>query len=148
MNNIMKFKKKKHDKNISHTLLNNPQRLGRNIVKPGSAKDSAFGGNITRRIDDFNRPSGYHSSLPNINSQVAPDSHHSKTRGQDLFSRSNESTDLGSLMDRAKKVSTQTKKPKKSKFKIVKRVCLFILLCVIAGLIIYLSKSHFNILNK
>ncbi|MEI8187337.1 MAG: hypothetical protein WCG30_00125 [Candidatus Saccharibacteria bacterium] len=144
----MKFKKKKHDKNISHTLLNNPQRLGRNIVKPGSAKDSAFGGNITRRIDDFNRPSGYHSSLPNINSQVAPDSHHSKTRGQDLFSRSNESTDLGSLMDRAKKVSTQTKKPKKSKFKIVKRVCLFILLCVIAGLIIYLSKSHFNILNK
>ena len=51
-------------------------------------------------------------------------------------------------MDRAKKVSTQTKKPKKSKFKIVKRVCLFILLCVIAGLIIYLSKSHFNILNK
>ena len=148
MNNIMKFKKKKHDKNISHTLLNNPQRLGRNIVKPGSAKDSAFGGNITRRIDDYNRPSGYHSSLPNINSQVAPDSHHSKTRGQDLFSRSNESTDLGSLMDRAKKVSTQTKKPKKSKFKIVKRVCLFILLCVIAGLIIYLSKSHFNILNK
>ena len=148
MNNIMKFKKKKHDKNISHTLLNNPQRLGRNIVKPGRAKDSAFGGNITRRIDDFNRPSGYHSSLPNINSQVAPDSHHSKTRGQDLFSRSNESTDLGSLMDRAKKVSTQTKKPKKSKFKIVKRVCLFILLCVIAGLIIYLSKSHFNILNK
>ena len=116
MNNIMKFKKKKHDKNISHTLLNNPQRLGRNIVKPGSAKDSAFGGNITRRIDDFNRPSGYHSSLPNINSQVAPDSHHSKTRGQDLFSRSNESTDLGSLMDRAKKVSTQTKKPKKHIF--------------------------------
>jgi hypothetical protein len=142
MNNIMKFKNKKHDKNISHTLLNNPQRLGRNIVKPGSSND------ITRRIDDFNRPSGYHSSLPNINSQVAPDGHHSNTRGQDLFSRSNESTDLGSLMDRAKKLTTQTKKPKKSKFKIVKRVFLFVFLFLIVGLVIYLSKSHFNILNK
>lgn len=119
-------------KNYTSTIdSTSPKRIGRNTVKPETDKNSPFN-NSTRRIDDFSRSNGYHSSLPNINNQIAPDNHHSNPKSENLISKTNSSEDLSQLMQKNKIIkSKKTKKSIKRKIKNFIIFAFFIFLAVI-----------------
>jgi len=137
----MIFKKNKTTANDS----SNPKRIGRNTVKPETDKNSPFN-NSARRIDDFSRPNGYHSSLPNINNQIAPDNHHSKPSGENIFSKTNSSEDLSQLMQKNK--TNKSKKPKKSLKKRIKHLIIFALIIFLVVMAIKFLPNLIDIYQK
>jgi len=138
----MKLRKKTNT--IEQTT--SPNRLGRNTVKPNTDKNSPFN-NSPRRIDDFNRPNGYHSSLPNINNQLAPDGHHSNTKSENIFSKTNSSQDLSMLMQK-KQVQNKNNKPKKSFKKRAKRLFILVFILIIVAIIIKFLPSLIDLYQK
>ncbi len=137
----MRFKKN----NIPASDSSNPKRIGRNTVKPEANKYSPFN-NSTRRIDDFSRPNGYHSSLPNINNQIAPDNHHSNTKSENLFSKTNSSEDLSQLMQKNKII--RSKKPKHSLKKKIKYFIIFALIIFLAVMVIKFLPNLIDLYQK
>jgi len=142
----MIFKKKTHSKHSNQDVLINPHRLGRNTVKPMQSKEStaAINGGTNRRIDDFNRPNGYHSSLPNLNTQITPEKIHKDSK-QEIFTSVNESTDLSSLLNNSQ-TKSHDKKPKKkrSKLKIIKNIIIMIIVLVIILSIFLIATGKIN----
>jgi len=138
----MKFRKNTKTEEQS----TNPNRLGRNTVKPNTDKDSPFN-NSSRRIDDFNRPSGYHSSLPNINNQVAPDGHHNNLKSQDIYSKNDSSQDLSQLMQKNQNHKIKNK-PKKSIKKTIKHFSILVLIAAIVIAMIKFLPSLIDLYQK
>jgi len=142
----MIFKKKTHSKHINQDVLINPHRLGRNTVKPMQSIEStaAINGGANRRIDDFNRPNGYHSSLPNLNTQITSEKIHKNTK-QEIFTSVNESTDLSNLLNNSKNKSHDKKpKKKKSKLQIIKNIIIMIIALAIIILIFLIANGKIN----
>jgi len=136
----MVFKKKHKINHKNQDFLVNPHRLGRNTVKPmpQNEKSTLLNGGYNRRIDDFNRPNGYHSSLPNLNLQIKAEKAHAKSENE-VYTNVNQSTDLSSLLEKSKK--TKHEKPQKhskNKFRLLRYLLILLILFGI-GLIIYLS---------
>jgi hypothetical protein len=136
----MIFKKNKHTSHSNQDILSNPHRPGRNTVKPLQIKNSssAINGGLNRRIDDFNRPSGYHSSLPNLNTQIKAEKSHQNDK-QGFFTNINESTDLSTLLNKTNsKKHSEVHEKKKSKFRILSNI---IKLIVITASILFIYMA-------
>ncbi len=145
----MIFKKNKHTSHSKQDILINPHRPGRNTVKPVQIKNSsaAINGGLNRRIDDFNRPSGYHSSLPNLNTQIKAEKNHQNDK-QGFFTNINESTDLSTLLNKTdSKKHSEIPKKKKSKFRILSNIIKLIVVMTLIVLIYMTLTGKINILK-
>ncbi len=141
----MRFKKNKDSKHGDHKLINNPMREeGRGLIRPTLSAGDFKNNNIGRRIDDFNRPSGYQPSQPNLNSQIFEKQHH-QNPDQSLPS-ANEANRGRHRKHMNHDVSEKVPK-KHNKVKIFKRTLVAVILLFVAGIILTISSGYLNLKN-